>query len=90
MLRITLAYCLISTHKNVFQKRIIELIYDFVIFEAGIKKLPRAHQYFGVKESQKYVKRSEGVLSGTPKEVEKVSPWCIWQNGYWRTTLKLV
>ena len=62
--------------------RIIELIYDFIVFETGIKKLPRAHQYFGVKESQKYVNRYEGGIIWHTKEVVKVSPWCIWQNGY--------
>ena len=64
------------------KERIIELIYDFIVFETGIKKLPRAHQYFGVKESQKYVNRYEGGIIWHTKEVVKVSPWYIWQNGY--------
>jgi type I restriction enzyme R subunit len=33
--------------------RLIELFHDFVLFDGGVKKLPRAHQYFGVKEAQK-------------------------------------
>ena len=28
--------------------RLIELMHDFVLFDGGVKKLPRAHQYFGV------------------------------------------
>ncbi len=40
--------------------RFIELLYDFVVFDAGVKKLPRVHQYFGVKEAQRYVNRYEG------------------------------
>lgn len=33
--------------------RFIELMHDFVLFDGGIKKLPRVHQYFGLKEAQK-------------------------------------
>ena len=40
--------------------RFIELLYDFVLFDAGVKKLPRVHQYFGIKEAQKFVNRYEG------------------------------
>jgi type I restriction enzyme, R subunit len=29
--------------------RLIELMHDFVLFDGGVKKLPRAHQYFGIK-----------------------------------------
>ncbi len=42
------------------KERLIELLYDFVLFDGGVKKLPRVHQYFGVKESQKYVNKYEG------------------------------
>lgn len=42
------------------KKRFLELIYDFVIFDSGHKKLPRFHQYFGVKAAQEYVRRREG------------------------------
>ena len=42
------------------KKRLIELLYDFVLFDGGVKKLPRVHQYFGVKEAQQYVNRYEG------------------------------
>lgn len=40
--------------------RLIELMHDFVLFDGGIKKLPRVHQYFGIKAAQAYVQRREG------------------------------
>ena len=40
--------------------RLIELLHDFVLFDGGIKKLPRVHQYFGVKAAQVRVLRYEG------------------------------
>lgn len=42
------------------KERIIEIMYDFVLFDGGIKKLPRVHQYFGIKAAQEHVKRYEG------------------------------
>ncbi|HIP35988.1 MAG TPA: restriction endonuclease subunit R, partial [Crocinitomix sp.] len=42
------------------KERFMELLYDFVLFDGGVKKLPRVHQYFGIKEAQKYVNRYEG------------------------------
>ena len=40
--------------------RFLELIHDFVVFDAGTKKLCRQNQYFGVKASQEFVARREG------------------------------
>ncbi len=40
--------------------RLIELLRDFVLFDGGIKKLPRVHQYFGIKAAQKYVQERRG------------------------------
>jgi len=40
--------------------RLIELIHDFVLFDGGVKKLPRVHQYFAVKAAEDYVRRYEG------------------------------
>lgn len=40
--------------------RLIELMHDFVLFDGGVKKLPRVHQYFGIKAAQAYVDRYEG------------------------------
>lgn len=42
------------------KKRFLEILYDFVLFDGGIKKLPRTHQYFGVKAAQKSIRRREG------------------------------
>ncbi len=50
--------------KNIAQmlhkERLLELIHDFVIFDHGIKKLPRHNQYFGVKAAQQHVRNREG------------------------------
>jgi len=40
--------------------RLLELIHDFVVFDAGIKKVCRQNQYFGVKAAQDYIRRREG------------------------------
>ena len=40
--------------------RLLELIHDFVVFDAGIKKLCRQNQYFGVKAAQEFIARREG------------------------------
>ena len=37
--------------------RLIELMHDFVLFDGGVKKLPRAHQYLGVKAAQAHVQQ---------------------------------
>jgi len=47
--------------KKLCQKeRLVDIIYNGVVFDAGVKKLPRPHQYFGLKEAQKFVRRKEG------------------------------
>jgi type I restriction enzyme, R subunit len=40
--------------------RLLELMHDFVLFDGGIKKLPRAHQYFGVKAAQEQIRLRKG------------------------------
>jgi type I restriction enzyme R subunit len=40
--------------------RLLELIHDFVVFDAGTKKVCRQNQYFGVKAAQEYIRRREG------------------------------
>lgn len=42
------------------KSRIIDLLYNGVIYDAGVKKLPRPHQYFALKESQDFIRRKEG------------------------------
>ena len=40
--------------------RFLELIHDFVVFDAGIKKVCRQNQYFGVTAAQDFIRRREG------------------------------
>ena len=42
------------------KSRLLELIHDFVAYDAGTKKLCRQNQYFGVKTAQEYLARREG------------------------------
>ncbi|HEY7319539.1 MAG TPA: HsdR family type I site-specific deoxyribonuclease [Candidatus Binatia bacterium] len=42
------------------KERFLELIHDFILFDAGIKKLCRHSQYFAVRASQDHVRRHEG------------------------------
>jgi type I restriction enzyme, R subunit len=66
--------------------RFLEIVYDFVVYDAGVKKLPRVHQYFGIKEAQKYVKRYEGGIiwhtQGSGKSIVMVvlAKWILENN----------
>jgi type I restriction enzyme R subunit len=40
--------------------RLLEIIHDFMVFDAGIKKTCRHNQYFGVRAAQERVQRREG------------------------------
>ncbi len=40
--------------------RLLEIVHDFMVFDAGIKKVCRHNQYFGVRTAQERVKRREG------------------------------
>lgn len=68
------------------KKRFLELIYDYVLFDAGIKKLPRHHQYFGVKAAQDFCSRHEGGIiwhtQGSGKSLVMVwlSKWLLENN----------
>ncbi len=42
------------------QARLLEIVHDFVVFDAGIKKSCRHNQYFGVRAAQARVRRREG------------------------------
>ena len=42
------------------KKRLLEIIHDFIIFDAGTKKVPRHSQYFAVRAAQKSIKAREG------------------------------
>jgi type I restriction enzyme R subunit len=40
--------------------RLLELVHDFIVFDAGTKKLCRHNQYFGVKAAQPFMHKREG------------------------------
>ncbi len=42
------------------KSRFLEIIHDFIVFDAGVKKTCRHNQYFGVKAAQARVKDHEG------------------------------
>jgi type I restriction enzyme, R subunit len=42
------------------KQRLLEIIHNFVVFDAGVKKICRHNQYFGVREAQKRVRSREG------------------------------
>ena len=42
------------------KERLLEIVHDFLVFDAGDKKICRHNQYFGVKAAQARVKRREG------------------------------
>ena len=68
------------------KERLIELMHDFVLFDGGIKKVPRVHQYFGVKAAQEHVRRREGGIiwhtQGSGKSIVMVllAKWILETN----------
>lgn len=66
--------------------RIMDLIHDFVLFDAGIKKLPRVHQYFGIKAAQQQILRRQGGIiwhtQGSGKSIVMVmlAKWLLENN----------
>lgn len=70
--------------------RFLEITHDFILFDGGIKKLPRVHQYFGIKEAQKFVERFEGGIiwhtQGSGKSIVMVTlaKWILENNPHAR------
>lgn len=68
------------------KRRLIELIYDFVLFDGGVKKLPRVHQYFGVKAAQEHARKGKGGIiwhtQGSGKSIVMVllAKWILENN----------
>lgn len=68
------------------KQRLIELMHDFVLFDGGVKKLPRVHQYFGIKAAQDHVRRGEGGIiwhtQGSGKSIVMVllAKWILENN----------
>ena len=75
------------------KERLIDLMYNFVLFDGGAKKLPRVHQYFGIKEAQKYVQRREGGIiwhtQGSGKSIVMVmlAKWILENNPHARVAI---
>ncbi len=42
------------------QTRLLDFIYNFVVFDDGQKKMPRLHQYEGIKAAQARIRKREG------------------------------
>lgn len=42
------------------KKRFLEIIHDFMVFDAGVKKTCRHNQYFGVQAAKRYLKDNRG------------------------------
>lgn len=68
------------------KERFLEIVYDFILFDGGIKKIPRVHQYFGIKEAQNFVNRYEGGIiwhtQGSGKSIVMVmlAKWILENN----------
>lgn len=58
------------------KERLMDLVHNFVVFDAGVKKLCRHNQYFAVKESQNFLRRREG--------------WIIWHTQWSGKSLTMV
>ena len=75
-------YLLKMCEKN----RLMELMHDFVLFDGGIKKLPRVHQYVAIKRAQERVHRREGGIiwhtQGSGKSIVMVllAKWILENN----------
>lgn len=42
------------------KERFLELIHDFIVFDAGVKKTCRHNQYFGIQSAKQFIARREG------------------------------
>ena len=68
------------------KKRFLEVIYHFTLFDGGVKKLCRPHQYFAVKAAQESVKKHEdGIIwhtQGSGKSLVMVwlAKWILENN----------
>ena len=73
--------------------RIVELMHDFVLFDSGRKKLPRVHQYFGIKAAQQHVRQRKGGIiwhtQGSGKSIVMVllAKWILENNPHARVAL---
>ncbi|CAJ7706984.1 HsdR family type I site-specific deoxyribonuclease [Burkholderia pseudomallei] len=75
------------------KSRLIELIRDFILFDGGIKKLPRVHQYFGIKAAQEHIRKRQGGIiwhtQGAGKSILMVllAKWILENNPHARVVV---
>ncbi|MGH8121968.1 MAG: type I restriction endonuclease subunit R, partial [Rudaea sp.] len=75
------------------KRRLLELMHDFVLFDGGIKKLPRVHQYFGIKAAQQHVREKKGGIiwhtQGSGKSIVMVllAKWILENNPHARVVI---
>lgn len=69
---------------SLFEKeRLIDLIDNFIIFDGGIKKVPRYNQYFGVSNAREYIEKHEsGIIwhtqgSGKSLSMVLLAKWIL-------------
>nr|WP_197905098.1 HsdR family type I site-specific deoxyribonuclease [Gemmata obscuriglobus] len=73
--------------------RLTELMRDFVLFDGGVKKVPRVHQYFGIKEAQARVRQKQGGIiwhtQGSGKSIVMVllAKWILEANSNARVAI---
>jgi type I restriction enzyme R subunit len=72
------------------KERFLEIIYDFILFDGGIKKLCRPHQYFAIKAAQEHANKREGGIiwhtQGSGKSLVMVwlAKWILEHNPHGR------
>jgi type I restriction enzyme R subunit len=75
------------------KERLLELIHDFVLFDGGVKKLPRVHQYVGIRKAQQHVQRRKGGIiwhtQGSGKSIVMVllAKWILENNSNARVAI---
>ncbi len=75
------------------KRRLLELIHDFVLFDGGVKKLPRAHQYFALKAAQRHAREKRGGIiwhtQGSGKSIVMVllAKWILENNPHARVAV---
>lgn len=75
------------------KQRLIEILHDFVLFDGGIKKLPRVHQYFGMQAAQEHVRQKRGGIiwhtQGSGKSIVMVllAKWILENNPHARVAI---
>ncbi len=69
------------------KQRMLEIIHDFIVFDAGVKKICRPNQYFGAKAAQPFIRRREGGIVWHTQGSGK-SLTMVWLTKWLRENLK--